>query len=154
LIAFDGQTDGSVLKIGFGVALNTTSKRGETQAGHSSDAGSTPVVDLGAELLSALTGRDANRERAVAHRTRRVVLSSHGVMQEQKQDRSRVRGVALAVTLLVLLLIAPLVWEATDSLIAGEHLGDPGSQLSLWACIVCPTLLGAAVVAGWWRKRS
>jgi len=90
----------------------------------------------------------------VAHRTRRVVLSSHGVMQEQRQSRSRTRGVALAVTLLVLLLIAPLLWEVTDSLIAGEHLGDPGSQLSMWACIVCPTLLGAALVAGWWRKRS
>jgi hypothetical protein len=106
------------------------------------------------DLLSALSGREANRERAVAYRTRRVVLSSLGVLKEQKQDRSRVRGVVLAVTLLVLLLIAPLLWEATDSLIAGEHLGDPGSQLSLWACIVCSTLLAAAVVAGWWKNRS
>jgi hypothetical protein len=81
-------------------------------------------------------------------------MSSLGVLKEQKQDRSRVRGVALAVTLLVLLLIAPLLWEATDSLIAGEHLGDPGSQLSLWACVVCSTLLAAVLVAGWWRNRS
>jgi hypothetical protein len=107
-----------------------------------------------ADLLSAISGREANRERAVAHRTRRVVMSSLGVLKEQKQDRSRVRGVALAVTLLVLLLIAPLLWEATDSLIAGEHLGDPGSQLSLWACVVCSTLLAAVLVAGWWRNRS
>jgi hypothetical protein len=106
------------------------------------------------DLISALAGREANRERAVAHRTRRVVLSSLGVIREQKQDGSRARGVALAVTLLVLLLIAPLIWEATDSLIAGEHLGDPGSQLSLWACIVCPTLLAAGLVAGWWKHRS
>jgi hypothetical protein len=106
------------------------------------------------DLLSALAGREANRERAVAYRTRRVVLSSLGILKEQKQDRSRVRGVALAVALLVLLLIAPLLWEATDSLIAGEHLGDPGNQLSLWACIVCSTLLAAAVVAGWWKNRS
>lgn len=142
--------------------MKTATKHGETRpgklsglvSGESTGPVSTPPVDLGAELLAALTGRDANRERAVAHRTRRVVLSSHGVMQEEKQSRSRMRGVALAVTLLVLLLIAPLLWEVTDSLIAGEHLGDPGSQLSMWACIVCPTLLGAALVAGWWRKRS
>jgi hypothetical protein len=51
-----------------------------------------------------------------------------------------------------MLLIAPLVWEATDSLIAGEHLADPGSQLSLWACILCPTILASALVAGWWRR--
>jgi len=110
--------------------------------------------DLSSDLISALGGREADRERAVAHRTRRVVLSSLGVMKEQKQDRSRARGVALAVTLIVLLLIAPLLWEATDSWIAGEHLGDPGSELSLWACIVCPTLLAAALVVGWMKHRS
>jgi hypothetical protein len=75
-------------------------------------------------------------------------------MREIKQDGSRVRARALAITLVVLLLIAPLLWEATDSLVAGEHLGDLGNQWSLWACIVCPTLLGAALVAGWWRHRS
>ena len=107
-----------------------------------------------ADLLSALAGQDANRERSVAFRTRRVVMSSHGVIQERKQDKSRARGVALAVTIVVLLLIAPLLWEATDSLIAGEHLGDPRTQWSLWACIICPMLLGAALVAGWWKNRS
>jgi hypothetical protein len=105
-------------------------------------------------LLEALAGRDANRERAVAHRTRRVVMSSFGVLQEQKHDRSRARAVALAITLVVLLLIAPMAWEAADSLIGGERLGDPGNQFALWACIVCPTLLAAALVAGWWRRRS
>jgi hypothetical protein len=107
-----------------------------------------------ADLLSALSGQEANRERSVAYRTRRVVLSSHGVMQERKQDKTRARSVALAVTLVVLLLIAPLLWEVTDSLIAGEHLGDPRTQWSLWACIICPMLVGAAVVAGWWKNRS
>ena len=107
-----------------------------------------------AELLSALAGREANRERVVAHRARRVVLSSLGVLKEQKETKSRARAVALAVTLVLLLLIGPLLWEAIDSLIAGEHLADPGSQLSLFACIMCPTLLAAALVAGWWRHRS
>ena len=118
-----------------------------------SDASGKPA-DSPSDLISALSGREANRERAVAHRTRRVVLSSLGLMKEQRQDRSRARGVALAVTLVVLLLIAPLLWEATDSWIAGEHLGDPGSELSLWACIVCPTLLAAALVVGWMKHRS
>ena len=110
--------------------------------------------DVSASLLEALSGRDANRDRAVAFRTRRVVMGSLGVLKEQKQDKSRARAVALAVTLVLLLLIAPLLWEATDSMIAGEHLGDAGNQWSLWAVLVCPTLLGAALVAGWWRKRS
>lgn len=106
------------------------------------------------ELLSALTGREANRERVVAHQTRRVVLSSLGVIKEQNETKSRARAVALAVTVVLLLLIGPLLWEAIDSLIAGEHLADPGSQLSLLACILCPTLLAAVLVAGWWKHRS
>lgn len=109
---------------------------------------------LHSELISALSGRDANRERTTANRTRRVVMSSLGVQREQRQGGSRSRAVALAIALVVLVMIAPLIWEATDSLIAGEHLADPGSQLSIWACIVCPTILGAALIAGWWRKRS
>ena len=92
--------------------------------------------EIGSELLAALSGRDADRPHLRARRT------------------PRARSVALAVTLVVLLLIAPLLWEVTDSLVAGEHLGDPRNQWSLWACIVCPMLLGAAIIAGWWRNRS
>jgi len=144
------------------VGLSAASHAGETQTEKRAGSASAQVSDISsnrtpngrADLLSALSGREANRERDVSLRTRRVILSSLGVLREQKQDKSRARSVALAVTVLILLLIAPLLWEATDSLIAGEHLGDPGNQLSLWACIVCTTLLSAALVAGWWRKRS
>jgi hypothetical protein len=136
------------------LTLSTIPEHEPKQQGTS--GGDNPAEARGpaADLLSALAGQDANRERSVAFRTRRVVMSSHGVIQERKQDKSRARGVALAVTIVVLLLIAPLLWEATDSLIAGEHLGDPRTQWSLWACIVCPVLLGAALVVGWWKNRS
>lgn len=134
--------------------MSPASEHEETQNGTPRGDGPEETSGPAADLLSALTGKDANRERSVAYRTRRVVLSSHGVLREQKQDKSRARSVALAVTLVVLLLIAPLLWEATDSLIAGEHLGDPRTQWSLWACIICPMLLGAALIAGWWKNRS
>jgi len=109
---------------------------------------------LRTDLLSSLSGREGDRDRAVAHRTRRVVMSSVGVLKERKRDRSRARAVAMAITLVVLFLMAPLIWEVMDSLVAGEHLGDPGNQLSLWAYFVCPTILGAALVAGLWRRRG
>jgi hypothetical protein len=145
------------VEVGFGVALKITSQHEEKPAEARNDSTTDKVPqsaeELRSDLISALSGREGNRERAVAHRTRRVVLGSHGVLQEQRQDKSRARAVALAVTLVVLLLIAPLLWEVTDSLIAGEHLGDPRNQWSLWACILCPTLLGAALIAGWWRRR-
>lgn len=134
--------------------MNTSPEHEPKQEGTSSGDGPGETRGPGADLLSALAGQDANRERSVAYRTRRVVLSSHGVLRERKQDKSRARSVALAVTIVVLLLIAPLLWEATDSLVAGEHLGDPRTQWSLWAVIICPMLLGAALVAGWWKNRS
>lgn len=134
--------------------MSRASEHEERQQGAIGEDGRGEARGPAADLLSALAGGDANRERSVAYRTRRVVLSSHGVLRERKQDKTRARSVALAVTLVVLLLIAPLLWEATDSLIAGEHLGDPRTQWSLWACIICPMLLGAALVAGWWKNRS
>ena len=106
------------------------------------------------DLISALTGRQAGMERNVAQSTRRVVLASLGVLKEQKAGRKRIRAVALASTLLIVLGIGPLIWLAVDDLIADGHIGDVRSQLCLWFCIFCTALLAAALVAGWLRRRQ
>jgi hypothetical protein len=113
-----------------------------------STAGNSTNVDL----VSALTGNQAGRERAVAHRTRRVVMASLGVMQEQKAGRKHSRAVAVAASLLVVLGLGPFFWRVADDLIGGEHISDIATQFSLWVCILCPALLAAALVAGWSRK--
>jgi hypothetical protein len=105
------------------------------------------------ELIGSLTGTGADREREVAYRTRRVVLASLGVMQEQKAESKRSRSLALALILVVILALGPFVWRVADELIEGEHLSDLATQFSLWACIVCPALLAAVLVAGWVRNR-
>lgn len=134
-----------------GALLNAATKAGNSPHGQGPNQ---PSAEPSPDLLSALAGREAARDVAVGYRTRRVVLSSLGVLREERENRSRARGVALAAAIVVPLLIAPLIWEATDSFIAGEHLGDPGSQLSLWATVFCCTLLSAALVAGWWKNRA
>ncbi len=106
------------------------------------------------DLLSALSGTQAGRERAVAHKTRRVVLASLGVMQDQKAGRKRALALALAAILLVGLALGPFFWRVADELIGGELFGDTATQLSLWVGILlCPALLAAALVAGWSRKK-
>jgi hypothetical protein len=105
------------------------------------------------DLLSALAGNQAGRERAVAHKTRRVVMASLGVMQDQKAGRKKGRAVALASILLLVLALGPFIWRVADDLIEGELIGDIATQFGLWVCILCPALIAAALVVGWSRKK-
>jgi hypothetical protein len=116
--------------------------------------GATAGVGPDRDLLSALAGTQASRDCLLACRTRRVVSASHGLMQEQKAGRRRIRAVALAAILLVVLGLGPLVWWAVDSLTASERWSDLTSQFALWVCILCPALVACALLAGWVRKRS
>jgi len=104
------------------------------------------------ELLSALAGHQADRESAVAHRARRVVSTSWGLMQEQKGGRKRTRSIALASLLMAILAVGPFVWRLTDDLIGGEQLSDSATQFSLMICVLCPVLVAAVIVAGWLRR--
>jgi Na+-driven multidrug efflux pump len=112
--------------------------------------GSGTKRDLAESIHGNMT---AERDREVAQTTRRVVLASAGVLNDQREGRKRIRSVALAATLIVLLVVGPLLWWAAENLIADEHWGDLTSEFSLWVCILCPALLAVAVMAGWLRKR-
>jgi hypothetical protein len=137
--------------------LKTAELAGNHAANPAQGSASAPAAGTRAanpELLAALAGKQAGRERVVAEKTRRVVMASFGVMQDQKADRRRTRSVVLASLLLALLAFGPLAWRVADDLIGGEHISDIATQTSLWACILIPAVLAAFLVAGWSRARE
>ena len=105
------------------------------------------------DVLDALAGRQANRECAVGHRTRRVVLASMGVMDEQKQDRKRNQALALAAVLILVFIFGPLIWWAVDNFVAGRRITDVAGEFSLWIFFVGAAVLASTLLAGWLRRR-
>jgi hypothetical protein len=132
--------------------LRAAELAGNTGANAASGAASGSGAN--ADVLAALSGKQAGRDRAVAEKTRRVVLASLGVMQDQKAGRRRTRAVVLASLVLALLAFGPLAWRVADDLIGGEHISDIATQTSVWACILFPAILAAFLVAGWSRTRE
>jgi len=108
----------------------------------------------GSEVVADLGDGQANRERDVAYRTRRVVSASIGVMREQKAGRKRNRAVALAATLLVFFVVGPPVWWIADTLIEEERLTSLASEISVWGIFLSTALLASALLAGWLSRKS
>jgi hypothetical protein len=106
------------------------------------------------DLAETVAGFNGDRDRATADRTRRVVMASAGVMQEQRAGRKRVRAMALAATLVIFFVVAPPIWWVAETLIEEEHLTSVISELAVFGFFSVTALLGSALLAGWLRRKS
>jgi hypothetical protein len=105
-------------------------------------------------LAQSLSINDANRDRAVAQQTRQVVMASLGVIKDIKAGHKRNRAVAVAATLLIFFVVGPPVWWLADTLIEEERLTSFLSEVGVWGFLMTTALAGAALLAGWLRRRS
>jgi len=106
------------------------------------------------DLVEAMTGLSADRDRAAADRTRRVVMASAGLIREQRAGRKRMRSMALAATLVVFFVVAPPIWWLAENVIEEEHVTSLVSELAVWGFFSVTALLGSALLAGWLRRKS
>jgi hypothetical protein len=99
-------------------------------------------------LIQSLAGRNADDERLAAQTARRRVAGKLLSEQEQKCEKRRKRAIAVMVSLGVLILLSPAIWNSAEDLIEDGHFGDLGSQFKLLFLLLFPALL-AALIAGW-----
>ncbi len=125
-----------------------------TASGRTIGAGRDAQQAAGEDLTEAAAGFQGDRARATADKTRRVVTTSAGLMQEQRAGRKRIRAMALAATLVVFFVVAPPIWWIAENLIEEEHLTSTLSELAVWGFFSVTALLGSALLAGWLRRRS
>ncbi len=79
------------------------------------------------DLVAALSGLDANRELALANRTRRTVHDAAANLQEGRQLGRRSTGIALLTLTAFLMLLSPAIWNSVDEMLGGDFLLDlPG----------------------------
>jgi hypothetical protein len=106
------------------------------------------------DLIDSVSGFQADRDRTIADKTRRVVIASAGLMQEQCAGRKKMRAMAVAATLVIFFVVAPPIWWLAETLIEEQHFTSAFSEVAIWGFFSITALLGSALLAGWLRRKS
>jgi len=114
--------------------------------------GSEARQNLSQDLLRALSGRDTNAQLPVVARTRRAIRVADETRREQGERGRRTLGISLFAGGALFVLLAPVLWDSMDDLIAGEHFSDMPTQVALISTLLMMSVVAALVVL--WRSRS
>ena len=98
------------------------------------------------QMIEMLTGMNASADMQVVQRTRRAVLEAATELREQ-QKRNRRNGaiVALAISVLAMLL-TPAIWSSVDDFLAGGDLFELHSMVLVLIALLFSTILGALLI--------
>lgn len=91
----------------------------------------TPAPQPDPQIIAALAGRDASRDRALALRTRRAVSSALSRRRAERAQERRSLLLAFLLTLALAFALAPAIWAGFDELTGGALLDLPGMLLAL-----------------------
>jgi hypothetical protein len=98
----------------------------QTQSSGSQSAGNS------ADLIAALSGLNAHRERALSNRTRRAVHDAATDIREGRNVGRRSTAIALLTLAGFLMLLSPAIWSSIDDALGGGTLLDlPGIVAAL-----------------------
>jgi hypothetical protein len=87
----------------------------------------TPQDQAPSELLAALSGLDANRDRALTNRTRRAVHEASATLQEGRHLSRKSTGIAILTLAGFIVLLSPAIWNSVDDMLGGDfQLDTPG----------------------------
>ena len=98
------------------------------------------------QMIEMLMGMNASADMQVVQRTRRAVLQAATELREQ-QKRNRRNGaiVALAISVLAMLL-TPAIWSSVDDFLAGGDLFELHSMVLVLIALLFSTILGALLI--------
>ena len=99
-------------------------------------------------LLAALIGADADRQRAVALRTRRAVYNAVAAKRADRTAGRRNLLIALLVTGTLTLAMIPALWAGMDNLLGGEALLDWPSMLVMFGITLCAAVAAVLCLLG------
>jgi hypothetical protein len=110
------------------------------------------VPDSRQDLLRAVAGRDAGAQLPMVARTRQAIRVADESRREQGERERRTFGISLFAGGALFVLLAPVLWDSMDDLIAGEHFSDLPTQVALISTLLMMSVVAALVAL--WRSRS
>ncbi|HTZ59084.1 MAG TPA: hypothetical protein VMB49_13340 [Acidobacteriaceae bacterium] len=97
---------------------------------------------------------DYNASLAIAQKTRRAVRDQVISTQEQRNRKLRTMGFALSGFLCLLILLGPAIWNGVEDLMAGDHILDFHTIVSMLILMLFPAMLAALIAAMWKGKKD